>query len=175
MLPQQRPGGAGLRVVVAQSRHNERSASAGHKTLGSADAIYELSRAQGQGADDCLFLDTMGHVAEGSAGNVFVYDGEALLTPPLSCGVLPGVTRGVVLEVAGRLGVPVAERAFGYDELLLARELFLTSSLREIAPVREVDGRRLAGGSGVTGALSTGFRKVVAAEITADGPCTSEQ
>jgi branched-chain amino acid aminotransferase len=145
--PREKAGGSGLNVVVAASRRNEKSATAGHKTVSCADSVLELTRAQAVGADDCIFLDTEGHVSEGSASNVFVYDGDVLATPPLACGALPGITRAVVIELARKMSISVEERTVEKEELLLAREAFLTSSVRELVGLAEIDGWRLGEGS----------------------------
>ena len=158
----------GIAAVLAQSRRNERGATAGHKTVGFADAIVEMRRAQALGAEDCVFLDTQGHVAELSASHVFLYDGEVLLTPPLSCGVLPGITRAVVIELAARRGVAVEERAVEASELFLSREVFLTSSIREVVPLASVDGRKLrrSDAGDFTRAIGESYRQLVLAECS---------
>jgi len=128
----------GLTAHVASGRRNERAMTAGLKTLAYTDAVAALLEAQRAGADEALFLDTEGHCSEATASNLFVWTGSTLVTPPVSCGALPGITRAAVLEIAGALGVLTAERAFGLDELLGATEAFLTSSLRGLAPLVRV-------------------------------------
>jgi branched-chain amino acid aminotransferase len=163
--------GIGINIVVAASRRNEKSATAGHKTISCADSVLELARAQAAGADDCIFLDTEGHVSEGSASNVFVYDGDVLATPALACGALPGITRAVVIELARKMSISVEERAVEKEELLLAREAFLTSSVRELVGLAGIDGWRLAergrGFGSVTGELSRAYNAKVLEESAA--------
>jgi branched-chain amino acid aminotransferase len=137
----------GLTVHVASGRRNERAMTAGLKTIAYADAVIALAEARVAGADDALFLDTEGHVSEGTSSNVFIASGvNALATPPLSCGALPGVTRAAVMELAPILGIATEVRPIRHHELLGSREAFLTSSLRAIAPVIRVDGRPLGDG-----------------------------
>ena len=159
-----------LTARIARARRNEHAATAGIKTLSYAEAVVALAEARAAGADDALLLDTAGHVAEGSASNVFAYVHDTLVTPPLSCGVLPGITREAVLELAAALGVATAERALAPGELAAAGEMFLTSSLRELAPVDRVDdhaiGRRGDAGP-VTRALIDAFTALVARECAA--------
>ena len=120
---------AGLTAHVASGRRNERAMTAGLKTLAYADAVAAWLEARRAGADEALFLDIEGHCSEATSSNLFVWtDSGTLLTPPVSCGALPGVTRGAVLELARARGMPGGERAFGLDELLAAKEAFLTSS-----------------------------------------------
>ena len=128
----------GLSAHVASGRRNEHAMTAGLKTLAYTDAVAGLMEARRAGADEALFLDTEGHCSEASASILFVWTGSALMTPPLSCGVLPGVTREAVLELARAEGLPVVERACRLEELLASEEIFLTSSLRGLAPVVRV-------------------------------------
>jgi branched-chain amino acid aminotransferase len=130
----------GLAVAIASGRRNERAMSAGLKTLGYTDSVMALAEARARGADDALLLDTEEHLSEGAASNLFLVLGKTLATPPLSCGALPGVTRATVLELAASLGVPTVERRLTRRELHAAREVFLTSTLRGIAPVTHVIG-----------------------------------
>jgi len=97
--------------------------------------VLALSQARAAGADDAIFLDTAGHVSEATASNVFAVIDDTLVTPPLSCGVLPGITRATVLEIAPALEIRVSEREIAEPELAMAAEVFLTSSIREIAPL----------------------------------------
>jgi branched-chain amino acid aminotransferase len=131
----------GLTVTVASGRRNERAMTAGLKTLAYTDSVLALAEARAAGADDALFLDTEGHVSEATSSNVFVARDGELVTPPLSCGALPGITRAAVVELARKLRLGVDERPIDRDELFTADELFLTSSLRGVAPVISVDGR----------------------------------
>lgn len=154
---------SGLRLQVATGRRNERAETVGLKTVCYTDAIVAFTRAQREGADDALFLDTEGHCSEATSSNLFVWTGDVLLTPPLSCAALPGITRATVLELAGALGADVAERAFGVDTLLGAREAFLTSSLRGLAPVVRVDEAVI--GDGAPGDLSRRLAAAYAALV----------
>jgi branched-chain amino acid aminotransferase len=142
----------GLSAHVASGRRNEFAATAGHKTLAYTDAIVALLEARRAGADEALFLDTQGHCSEATASNLFARIGDTLVTPPPTCGVLPGITRAVVLERARSLGVAVAERVLELDELRAADEAFLTSSLRTLAPLVRVDAHPI--GRGTPGALT---------------------
>jgi branched-chain amino acid aminotransferase len=130
----------GITAAIASGRRNEHALSAGLKTLAYTDSVMALAEARARGAEDALLLDTEGHLSEGSSSNVFLVLGTTLTTPPLSCGALPGITRAAVLEIARGMAMRVAERPIPRRELRGAHELFLTSSLRGIAPVSHVDG-----------------------------------
>jgi branched-chain amino acid aminotransferase len=136
----------GLAVVVAAGRRNQHSITAGLKTLNYTEAVAALIDAQQRGANDALFLDTDGHCSEATASNLFAWTGNTLLTPPLSCAALPGITRAVVREIAATFDITVTETPFGLDTLMAAREAFLTSSLRGITPLATVDGARIGEG-----------------------------
>lgn len=131
----------GLSVRIASGRRNEYAMTSGLKTLAYTESVVALAEARAAGADDALFLDTEGHLSEATSSNVFIVRDDALATPPLSCGALPGITRATVIELARELAIGIEERPVLRDEIFAADELFLTSSLREIAPAVSVDWR----------------------------------
>jgi branched-chain amino acid aminotransferase len=138
---------------MASARRNEYALTSGVKTLSYTESVVALAQAKSAGADDAIFLDTAGHVSEATASNLFAVIDDALVTPPLSCGVLPGITRAIVLELASTLGLTAVEREMAEPELALASELFLTSSIREIAPLVRI--ATTAIGSGRVGPVTT--------------------
>ncbi len=137
----------GLSARLVAGRRNEHAVTAGLKTLAYPDAVAALVEARAHGAEEALFLDTAGHLCEASASNLFFYGRDALVTPPVHCGALPGVTREAVLALAVDLDLVVEERAAFPEELLGAEEAFLTSSVREVVPLTRVDGRAIDGGA----------------------------
>jgi branched-chain amino acid aminotransferase len=145
-------GTAGLSVRIAAGRRNEHAATAGLKTLSYTDAVLALTEARAGGADDALFLDTAGHLCEGTSSNLFVVANGVVHTPPRSCGILPGVTRAAVLGLLEASGTPIEEAPVPPEALDTADEVFLTSSLREIAPVTRIGERPV--GSGRPGPLT---------------------
>jgi branched-chain amino acid aminotransferase len=120
---------------MANARRNEYAITSGIKTLSYTESVLALAQAKLAGADDAIFLCTAGHVSEATASNLFAVIDDTLVTPALSCGVLPGITRAAVLELAQSLSLDTSEREVPEAELALASEIFLTSSIREIAPV----------------------------------------
>ena len=138
---------------MASARRNEYAFTSGVKTLSYTESVVALAQAKAAGADDAIFLDTAGHVSEATASNLFAVIDGVLVTPPLSCGVLPGITRAIVLDLAPSLGVAAVEREMAEPELALASELFLTSSIREIAPLVRI--ATTAIGAGRIGPVTT--------------------
>jgi len=158
---------SGVTVHVASGRRNERAMTAGLKTIAFTDAVLALAEARAAGADDAIFLDTQGHVSEATSSNVFsaaAARSNVLVTPPLSCGALPGVTRAAVIELARAIGLDVEVRPIEHDELLASREVFFTSSLRAIAPAVRIDGRSV--GNGKPGSLTRPVMEAYAALVS---------
>jgi len=102
--------------------------------------------AQARGADDAVFVGLGGELLEAPTSNVWWRAGQALHTPALDLGILAGVTRAVLIELAAGRGYGVLEGVFTADDLVAADEAFLTSSAREVMPVVEVDGVRIGDG-----------------------------
>lgn len=119
--------------------------------------------AYARGAFEAILLNTRGEVAEGAGSNVFIVKASRLLTPPLSCGLLAGITRELVLEIAPAIGVPFEERVLSADDLKNADELFITSTLKELLPMVTLDGAPI--GSGAPGPVTLALLKAYRARI----------
>lgn len=126
------------------------------KSLNYLNSVLAKLEARRRGADEALLLNTAGAVAEASVANVFIYRGEELRTPPATDGALEGITRATVLELAGTLGIPAAERTLGRFDLFSADEVFLTGTGAGIVPVRSLDGQTV--GEGVPGPICAKIR-----------------
>lgn len=126
---------------------------------------HVLARIEGTvaGADEVLMLDASGHVCEGSGQNLFVVNGRTLRTPPSYAGILLGVTRNAVMEIAAQAGYMVKEELFNRYDVYTADEAFLTGTASEVAPIRSLDGRAIGTGKPgpVTRDLMTKFRALV--------------
>lgn len=122
-------------------RRNETSPTARHKTLGYLDAVLAAEAAAREGHDEALFLNTAGRVACAGTGSLFALFGTSIVTPPLSEGVLAGIVRARLLALAPGLGLVLSERPLAPEELARAEALFVTNSLRLIAPVRRLGER----------------------------------
>jgi len=149
-----------LKVIISSIRRDERSPLAGIKTMNYLPNILARMEAEDAGADDAIMLNYAGHVAEGCSSNVFLVRSGKLITPDLASGVLPGITRQVVLDIASKMGVPTVEKEVDPELLFSAEEVFLTSSTREIVPVARIDGREVGrGGYELTSALAAAYSK----------------
>ena len=112
----------------------------GVKSTSYAVNMAAEAEAKRRGADDAVFVDRDGTVLEGPTTNLWWRRDRTLFTPSLDLGILAGVTRATVFELAGAAGYAVEEGEYGLTELLAADEAFTSSSVRELMPVTELDG-----------------------------------
>ncbi|MGJ8674149.1 aminotransferase class IV [Rubritalea sp.] len=131
------------RVVISPYKVNEFSPLAGVKSTSYAGNSLALREATKEGADEAIMLNTRDHLCEGTTSNLFLLKNGELYTPPLSSGCLPGVTRGTVLEIANELGVIYHTGDLTLDDIYQCEEAFLTSSLREIQSIEQLNGNVL--------------------------------
>lgn len=129
---------APLRLWPTAIARNDTSPAARLKTLGYLDAVLAAREAAAAGFDEALFRNTRGRVACAGTGNLFALFGANLVTPPLGDGVLAGIVRAEVLGLAAGCGLRAEERSLGLPDLLGAEAVFLTNSLRLLAPVTAI-------------------------------------
>jgi branched-chain amino acid aminotransferase len=156
----------GIDVIVSSVRRNHRLAlDPGIKSCNLLNNILAMQEAQAKGALEPILLNHEGDVAEGAGSNVFVVKDGGLLTPPLEAGILPGVTRALVLEVARSLGLRAREENLRVADLLGADEAFITSTLKEACPIRAIDGQPVGSGrpGPVTLKVLSAYREYAAA------------
>ena len=96
--------------------------------------ILARMEAKAAGCDEAIMLNELGYIAEGSTSNIFLVSGGAIITPSLESGILPGITREAVLEIAQTSNIKAVERKVELKELTLAGEAFITNSILEIMP-----------------------------------------
>jgi aminodeoxychorismate lyase len=125
----------GIRAVVSSIRQNEYSPLSRLKTCNSLPYIFALNEAKEAGVEEAILLNTSGHLAECAMHNVFWIQGKIIYTPKIECGVLPGITRGLVLKLVKKNKIQCKEVSAPLSSLLRADEAFVTNSLRGIQPL----------------------------------------
>jgi branched-chain amino acid aminotransferase len=137
----------GIDVALVSVRRNAKDAlDPAIKSCNLLNNVLAVREAQSRGAIEGLMLNAAGEVAEGASSNVFVVRDGVVRTPPLDAGILAGITRQVALELCRDLGIPAREERLSTADLFAADEVFITSTLKETAPVGAVDGRRIGDG-----------------------------
>jgi branched-chain amino acid aminotransferase len=138
---------AGIKVAAVDVRRNHpRALDPAIKSSNLLNNILAVREARSRGAEEPVLLNQEGFVAEGASTNVFLARGGAIATPPLSAGILAGITREVVLELLPTLAVPFREQPLRLEDLLGADEAFMTSTTREVVPVTRVDATQVGVG-----------------------------
>lgn len=133
------------------------------KSLNYLNNILARIEANRAGCDEALMLNLDGYVSEGSVDNIFIIRDGTLTTPPLSDGMLEGITRAVVLDVAAGLGIPCEQLSLRVDDLHRADECFLTGTGAELIPVRRIDGYEFsAAPAPLLAAIMQGFKTRIA-------------
>jgi branched-chain amino acid aminotransferase len=132
-------------AVSVDVRRNEGSPQSRMKTLGALDNVLAMREAASRGAEEAILRNNAGAVACGARANLFALVDGHLVTPPVLDGVLPGIARRVVLEIAAAWRLPREETSLRAEDLLRAEEILLTNSLFEIRSVGRMDGRESTG------------------------------
>jgi len=130
----------GFRAIIASNIRNSRSIISGMKTSNYLENILSRQEAIAAGADEAVFLNESGHITEASASNLFLVKNNIVITPNIESGILPGITRSIILNLALGMGIKTDETQIELDELLNADESFLTNSLMEVMPLTDVGG-----------------------------------
>jgi len=134
----------GVKLIISSTRRDPVYATSHEvKSLNYLNSILAKLEAIAAGADDAVMLDSRGFVSEATGANIFVVRSGVLVTPPVTAGILPGITRAFVMELARRLGIPVEERDITPTELLTSDEVFLTGTGAEIVPVAMISGVKI--------------------------------
>lgn len=139
------PGGDVRLALVDRLRNDRRALDPAVKSGNYLNNVLGLREARQLGATDCVFLNAAGHVTEASTSNLFVVRGGTIATPRLDDGILAGVTRALLLAFCRERGDRVEERHLAAEDLRSADEVFLTSTLRDVAPVTHLDGAPIGG------------------------------
>jgi branched-chain amino acid aminotransferase len=154
----------GIAAAVVQTRRNLPQALPPEvKSLNFLNNIFAKMEAIAAGADEAIMLNYRDELTEGSTSNVFVVTGGRVRTPAIACGLLDGVTRGVVLKLAQDLAIPAEETVLQMADLYAAEECFMTNTTQEVLPVTKVNGRMV--GDGRPGLITVRLRASYGAHL----------
>lgn len=156
-------GNQGIKLHIARTRRlPEECLDPKIKSLNYLNNILARIEANQAGMDEALMLNLDGYVSEGSVDNIFIVTHGVLKTPPLSDGLLAGVTRAVIIDVARQAGIPCEEVSLTLPDLAQAQECFLTGTGAELIPVKQI-GQQLfeSPEDALTPLLMQGFRKKI--------------
>jgi branched-chain amino acid aminotransferase len=142
----------GIIVVLNSYRQNPNDVLAGHKTTSYFSRISALAVAHQKRAAEAIWFTVDGRLAEGCISNVFLVKDSVLLTPSLKTGILPGIARKTVLELAGKNSIKAEEKELTIDDLLGADEVFITNVIMQVMPVVAVESHNV--GNAKPGALT---------------------
>ncbi len=163
----------GLSLIIPNTRRNLKEAiNPQIKSLNFLNNILAKIEAKKQGAYEAVMLNARGKLTEGTICNLFFYKDGVVCTPSLACGILDGITRGIVIELAKREGLNVKEGAFTRADLYSAEEVFVTNTTMEVMPVSKVDSQKYTVGK-ISRLLRTFYRQEVNAYVSkakAEGP-----
>jgi branched-subunit amino acid aminotransferase/4-amino-4-deoxychorismate lyase len=160
----------GFKAALSSLRHNSQSPLSRLKSTCYMENILARTAARAAGCDEALFLNEQGYLAEGSSTNIFLVSNGELITPCFESGVLPGITRDAVLEIARTSNIKATERWVQLNELIEAQEAFVTNSILELMPLVSVESRPIGTGKPgkLTGDLLFAYRKLVDEAVELD-------
>lgn len=160
----------GFSAIVSSIHRNSQSPVPQFKSANSMESILAKGEAKAAAVNDALFLNDKSLLAEASTSNIFLVTDGVLKTPRVETGILPGITREVILELAPALDINAREQDMRLDELHQAEEAFLTNAMIEIMPLTEVNGKPVGSGRPglITQRLMEGYRKLVLASKTSE-------
>ncbi len=151
----------GLKVRVSSWRHVEDNMIPMRAKINGAyvNAALAKSEAQVDGYDEAIFLDSSGHVSEGSAENIFLVRNGKLITPPVTGDILEGITRNTIIDLAREeLGIATVEREIDRTELYVVDEAFFVGTGAQVSPISEIDRRMI--GTGHMGPICSEIQKL---------------
>lgn len=156
----------GWEVIFSSFTRHSRSLLAAMKTASYLESILARQEARDLGADDAILLNDRGMAAEATSSNLFLFSCNLLKTPGPDSGILPGITRGVIFELAAALGIGIVEADILPEELLAAEEVFVTNSMIEIMPVTLINDSKVGAGKpgGATSRLMMAYQDLVRKE-----------
>jgi len=157
--------GESVRLAVQPHGRFAAGEFAAAKILSWGANLVWAERAQQQGFDEVILLNEHGRVAECTSANIFAVSGNDVFTPPVSDGCLPGITREVLLQELQVPGVRITERGLSIADLEAADEVCITSTTRDLLPVREIEGKTLGNNRDVRERVTAAFRRFILDDI----------
>jgi branched-chain amino acid aminotransferase len=156
----------GVRMTVSSwRRHDPNIIPPAAKVTGAyINSVVAKQEAVAKGFDEAVMLNSQGYVSEATGENLYIVKDGEILTPPLSAGPLPGITRSTIFTIAADLGMPIKEMLISRSDLYLAEEMFCSGTAAEVTPVREVDGRIIGDPGPVTLAIQQKYFAIVKGE-----------
>ena len=154
-------------ITSSWEKYSNRAAALNAKICGHyVNSVIAKLEAIRNGCDEALMLNSNGTVAEGTGENVFMVKNGRLLTPPVSAGILEGITRDCVMTLARDMGVEVVEKDITRSELYMADEVFMSGTAAEISPIRSIDNCVIGNGTigPVTKRIGETFHKAAMGE-----------
>jgi len=153
-------------ITVPTQRNNSQNLDPQVKSLNYLNNILAKIEAQNAGFKEAIMLNREGFVTECTADNIFIVENDVLKTPSTYIGVLDGITRRVVMEIAKRLSIEVKEEIISRYNLFNAQECFLTGTAAEIIPIVKIDGRAIGSGKAgnITNKIRGAFKELIEKE-----------
>jgi branched-chain amino acid aminotransferase len=163
----------GINLIIPETRRNSKEAiNPRIKSLNFLNNILAKIEAKKKDAYEAIMLNVYGKLTEGTISNVFFYKDGILCTPSVDCGILDGITRGIVIDLALKEGLKVKEGEFVKEDILSAVEVFITNTSLEVMPVSKIDEQKYAVGA-ITNLLHKTYRreaKAYVAYVKSEGP-----
>jgi branched-chain amino acid aminotransferase len=163
----------GISLIIPETRRNLKEAiNPNIKSLNFLYNILAKIEAKKRDAYEAIMLNVYGELTEGTISNVFFYKDGIICTPSVDCGILDGITRGIVIDLALKEGLKVKEGEFTKVDIYSAAEVFITNTTLEVMPVSKVDEQKYAVGD-ITKLLHKAYRReanAYIANVKAEGP-----
>ena len=150
----------GFHATISTIRRNSQSPLSRLKSANYLESLFSKEQARSRGVQEAILLNEKGFLAEASMSNIFLASDGTLITPDDDSGILPGITRDTVMELAKEMGIKVCTERISLDELFGADEVFLTNSLIEVMPLTRIEDKTLSRGQAgeITGRILAAYR-----------------
>ena len=138
----------GVEVIITDRlRISRKAVDPNLKSGNYLNNVLAMQEARKQNAFDAIMLNAKGHVTEGTTSNVWIVKNQTFITPPLEAGLLGGITRKTLIELAQNHGLKVLEKNITADELLSSDEAFLTASTKKVVPIVKINQKSIGNGA----------------------------